>query len=203
MKRERVLQLFLVVLGVLFIALLYPLCADLWHAKWLVKMHNETEPMFLSFFIALGPFLLLAARNPPAHRLLIVFTGWWNLAHAGVMSIETVQAWNRGVHRNFADVVFVAVLGLILLALSPSRRDQSTAVSPSQAVSTYLCATPGRHLWLKRSKRRWRDMHSRDSSTAVLAMKPQGPWLKMTGLVAGGGKKSQAHQNDGALKDST
>jgi hypothetical protein len=128
-KRERVLQIFLVVLGILFIALIYPLFTDLWHANWLVNMHNETDPMLVSFFIVLGPFLLLAARNPPAHRLLILFTAWWNLAHAAVMTIETVQAWNRGVHRNFADVVVVAVIGLILLALSPSRRDQSTAVS--------------------------------------------------------------------------
>ena len=129
MKRDRVLQIFLAVLGVLFIALIYPLYTDLWHAKWLLEMHNETEPMFISFFIALGPFLLIAARNPSAHRLLIAFTAWWNLAHAAVMTIETVQAWNRGVHRNFMDVVIVAVIGLILLALSPSRRDQSTAVS--------------------------------------------------------------------------
>ncbi|HWF03123.1 MAG TPA: DUF6632 domain-containing protein [Candidatus Angelobacter sp.] len=132
MKRERMLRIFLVMLGILFIALLYPLYVDLRHANWLVNMHNETDPMFVSFFIVLGPFLLLAARNPSAHRLLIVFTAWWNLAHAAVMAIETVQAWNRGVHRNFADVVIVAAIGLILLALLPSRRDrrdQSTAVS--------------------------------------------------------------------------
>src|ERR1700761_7682991 len=105
MRRERILQVFLAVLGVLFIALIYPLYTDLRHAKWLLEMHNETEPMFLSFFIALGPFLLIAAKNPSAHRLLIVFTAWWCLAHAAVMAIQTVQAWNLGVHRNFADVV--------------------------------------------------------------------------------------------------
>ena len=92
-------------------------------------MHNEAEPMFISFFIALGPFLLIAARNPSAHRLLIAFTAWWNLAHAAVMTIETVQAWNRGVHRNFTDVVIFAVIGLILLALSPMRRDRNAALS--------------------------------------------------------------------------
>ena len=91
-------------------------------------MHNEAEPMFISFFIALGPFLLIAARNPSAHRLLIAFTAWWNLAHAAVMTIETVQAWNRGVHRNFTDVV-IFVIGLILLALSPMRRDRNAALS--------------------------------------------------------------------------
>ena len=126
MKRERILQIFLALLGLLFTAFVYFLYTDLWHAKWLVVMHNETDPMFLSFFIALGPFLLLAARNPPAHRSLIVFTAWWNLAHAAVMSIETVQAWDRGIHRNFADVVIFAVIGLILFILLPARRNPST-----------------------------------------------------------------------------
>ena len=135
MKRERMLQIFLVVLGILFTALIYPLFTDLWHATWLVKKHNETNPMFVSFFVVLGPFLLLAARNPPANRLLIAFTAWWSLAHAAVMAIETVQAWNRGVHRNFADVVIDTVIGLILLALLPSRREQSAAVSHSLGAS--------------------------------------------------------------------
>jgi len=129
MKRERVLQIFLAVLGILFLALIYPLYTDLWHAKWLLEMHNETEPMFFSFFIALGPFLLLAARKPSAHRSLITFTAWWSLAHAAVMTIETVQTWNRGVHRDFTDVVIAAAIGLILLALSPARRDQSLSRS--------------------------------------------------------------------------
>jgi drug/metabolite transporter (DMT)-like permease len=119
--KQRALQIFLAVLGILFLALLYPLYTDLHRAKWLLEMHNETEPMFLSFFIALGPFLLIAARDPPEHRTLILFTAWWNLAHAAVMAVETVQAWNHGVHRNFADLVIVAVIGLVLLVLAPKR----------------------------------------------------------------------------------
>jgi len=130
MKRERVLQIFLAVLGILFIALIYPLYTDLWHAKWLLQLHNETEPMFLSFFIALGPFLLIAARRPAAHRSLILFTAWWSLAHSAVMLIETVQAWDRGVHRDFTDVIVTAVIGLILLVLSPALRDRSATPSP-------------------------------------------------------------------------
>jgi hypothetical protein len=134
MKR-RALQIFLVVVGILFIALIYPLFTDLWHAKWLLEMHNETEPMFLSFFIALGPFLLIAARNPPEHRTLIVFAAWWNLAHAAVMTIETVQSWDRGIHRDFTDVVIVAVIGLILLVLSPERRDRRATLHAEHLTS--------------------------------------------------------------------
>jgi hypothetical protein len=77
----------------LFIALVYPLYTDLWHAKWLLEMHNETEPMFLSFFIALGLFLLLAARKPSAHRSLIAFTAWWESG-----------ACRRNDHRNCASL---------------------------------------------------------------------------------------------------
>ena len=122
MKRERVLQVVLVILGLLFIGLIYPLYADLRHSSWLLEMHNETEPMFLSFFIPLGIFLLLAARNPSEHRSLIAFTAWWNLAHSSVMLIETIEAWKHGVRRDFTDVIITAVIGCVLLLLVPSKR---------------------------------------------------------------------------------
>ena len=45
--------------------LLYPLCTELWHSNWLLEMHdNECEPMFITFLVALGVFLLLAVRKP-------------------------------------------------------------------------------------------------------------------------------------------
>ncbi|MGA2252561.1 DUF6632 domain-containing protein [Terracidiphilus sp.] len=130
MKRERILQIFLVAIGLLFTAFVYFLYTDLWQARWLVEKHNETNPMFLSVFIVLGPFLILAARNPSANRSLILFTSLWNLGHATVMTIETIQSWNRGIHRDFTDVIIFAIIGLILLALLPARRDQNTATLP-------------------------------------------------------------------------
>ena len=126
MKRERVLQVVLVILGLFYLALIYPLYMDLRHSGWLLEMHNETEPMFLSFFIPLGIFLLLAARNPSAHSSLIAFTAWWNLAHAAVMLIETIEAWEHGVHRDFTDVIIAAVMGCVLLPLVPGKRSPPT-----------------------------------------------------------------------------
>jgi hypothetical protein len=83
-KRERILRVALVLVGLFYIWMVYPLATDLWQSKWLLVMQNETEPMFLSFFITLGVFLLLAARRPPAHRLLIAFAAWHSIAHASV-----------------------------------------------------------------------------------------------------------------------
>ena len=68
MKRERMLQAVLALVGLIYVALIYPLYTDLWHSKWLLELKNETEPMFLSFYVALGPFLLLAARKPSSLR---------------------------------------------------------------------------------------------------------------------------------------
>ena len=130
MKRERVLQVAVGLLGLLYVALIYPLYTDLAHSKWLLEMKNECEPMFLSWFIALGPFLLLAARKPSSHRSLIAFAACQSLVHSSVMTIQTVEAWKHGVHRDFTDVVIVGLIGAILLALLQERRKQSALVTP-------------------------------------------------------------------------
>ena len=46
------------------------------------------------------------------------------------MAIQTVEAWNHGVHRNFADVIIFLVIGVVLLALLPPKRE---AVAPVAA----------------------------------------------------------------------
>ena len=72
MNRERIRQVVLAVVGLVFVGLVYPLGSDLWRAKWLVQMNdNEYEPMFLSFFVVLGLFLLLAVKKPSMHRSLV------------------------------------------------------------------------------------------------------------------------------------
>ena len=123
MKRERLTQIVLVVVGLLNLSTIYFLCADLWHSSWLLERKNETEPMFLSFFIPVGVFLLMAARRPSEYRSMIALAAWWNISHGGVMAIQTVEAWNHGVHRNFADVILFLVIGVVLLALLPAKRE--------------------------------------------------------------------------------
>ena len=66
MKRERALKVVLVVVGLIFCGLAYPL-----------MMFVKQEPalaMMLSIYVTLGIFLLLAARDPSANRSLIAFT---------------------------------------------------------------------------------------------------------------------------------
>ena len=129
MKRERLTQTVLVIVGLLNLALIYFLYMDLRHSAWLLR-NNEIEPMFLSFFIPVGVFLLIAAKKPSEHRSMIALAAWWNISHGAVMAIQTVEAWNHGVHRNFADVIVSLVIGVVLLALLPAKRG---AVTPGIA----------------------------------------------------------------------
>ena len=127
MKRERLTQIALVIVGLVYLAPIYFLYTDLRHSNWLLVRKNEVHPMFLSFFIPVGVFLLIAAKRPSEHRSMIALAAWWSISHGGVMAIQTVEAWNHGVHRNFADVIIFLVIGVVLLVLLPAKRE---AVEP-------------------------------------------------------------------------
>jgi len=129
-KRERLTQIVLVIVGLLNLPPIYLLFMDLWHSNWILEGKNEVGPMFLSFFIPVGVFLLMAARRPSEHRSMIALAAWWNISHGVVMGIQTVEDRIHGVHRDFTDVVVVIVIGGVLLALLPAKRE---AVAPSVA----------------------------------------------------------------------
>ena len=130
MKRERLTQIVLVIVGLMNVGMIYFLSMDLWHSSWLLERKNECEPMFLSFFIPVGVFLLLAVRKPSEHRSIIALAAWWNITHSVVMAIQTVEAWIHGVHRNFTDVIVFLVIGVVLFAILPAKRE---AVTPGVA----------------------------------------------------------------------
>ncbi len=89
-KRERALQVVLVVLGVLTaVANIYPLVTSF--LAGLRPTGGTTAPMFYTILATLGLFLVLAARNPSAYRSLIAFAVWSSFAHAAVMALMTIQ----------------------------------------------------------------------------------------------------------------
>ena len=61
---------------------------------------------------------------------MIALAAWWHISHGAVMAIQSLEAWNHGVHRNFADVIINILIGVVLLALLPAKRE---AVAPAVA----------------------------------------------------------------------
>ena len=129
MKRERTLQVVLVLVGLLYSSLGYVLFDVLWHSRWL-SGHNDVMPMFLSLNIVLGVFLLLAVKQPVKHRSLIAYAAWSSLAHGFTMSIQSAEAAAHGMHRKDSpwDIVMFAVIGVVLLALLPAKQPSPVAL---------------------------------------------------------------------------
>jgi len=89
-KRERALRVVLVVWGVLtVVANIYPLVTSF--LAGLRPTAGTTAPMFWTMYATLGVFLVLAARNPSAHRSLIAYAVWSSVAHAAVMVLMAIQ----------------------------------------------------------------------------------------------------------------
>ena len=119
---KRIRQIIVALLGLFYVGLLYPLYTDLWHSKWLIEMRNEEcEPMFLTFFVTLGVFLLLAARKPMQYRLVIAFAAWHSLTHSATMLIQTVEAYRHGTPRDYRDVILFGMIGIVVLLMVPSK----------------------------------------------------------------------------------
>ena len=127
MKRERALKVVLVLVGLFFLAGFYFLTTSLWHAKWHAEQ-SETEPMFLSVYITLGIFVLLAARNPSANRSLIAFTAWSSLAHAAVMVIMAFQT-PSGRGDFLSAVALFGVIGVLLIVLAPAKQSERASAA--------------------------------------------------------------------------
>src|SRR5689334_13932454 len=127
MKRERTLQVVLVLLGLFYSFWGYFLFDALWHSSWL-NGHNDVLPMFLSLNTVLGVFLLLAVKRPAKHRSLIAYGAWSSLAHAFTMSIQSAEAAAHGMHRKDSplDIVIFCVIGVTLLVLLPAKQPSLT-----------------------------------------------------------------------------
>jgi hypothetical protein len=112
MGRERALKAVLVVVGLIFSALVYPL-----------TMFVRQEPalaMMLSVYVTLGIFLLLASRNPSANRSLIAFTAWSSLVHALLMAGHAFAGLiARG---ELIGSAVLVVIGVGLIALAPGKK---------------------------------------------------------------------------------
>jgi hypothetical protein len=120
MWRERTLKVVLVVVGLVFCALAYPLI-----------MFVKQEPalaMQFSVYVTLGIFLLFASRNPSANRSLIAFTAWSSFVHAMLMA---GQAFARLIARGelIASAVLV-VIGIALIVLAPARKSVERLSAP-------------------------------------------------------------------------
>jgi hypothetical protein len=79
------------------------------------------DTMMMSLYFTLGVFLLIAVRNPAAHRSVIAFAAWSSFAHAVTMSLQGLEMPNMRTGFLIGSGVLV-VIGVALIGLAPTKK---------------------------------------------------------------------------------
>ena len=118
MNRESVLKVVLVLVGLLFSAAVYPGIIGLLHPA----VSDTGDTMMMSLYFTLGMLLLIAVRNPLAHRSLIAFAAWSSIAHAATMSTQGFEMPSQRTGFLIGSAALV-VIGVALIVLSPRKSE--------------------------------------------------------------------------------
>ena len=112
------LRIALIVFGLTFIFGIYT-GGIVWPSGWAWGQgHSHYLMMIIGVYATLGVFLLIASRNPDAHRSLIWFTVWSSVVHAAIMAAQSFSdATERG--HLVGDVPALLLVAIILGALMP------------------------------------------------------------------------------------
>ena len=117
--KEKYLQLALRAFGAVFL-LVYPL-GMVWPSGWV--WHGGEGMYYLQMiagvYAVLGIYLIIAAKDPKAHRSLISFTVWSSVVHAGIMAVQAFGDQNETGHL-VGDVPALLLVAAVLGYLSPS-----------------------------------------------------------------------------------
>ena len=126
MLRDRVLKIALVLVGLLFSAAIYPALGGLRNPM----LSDTGDTMMMAIYFALGVFLLIAVRNPAAHRSLIAFAAWSSFAHAAVMSVLGFEMASERTGFLIASAVLVGI-GIVLIVLAPGKHSAERPAVPT------------------------------------------------------------------------
>jgi len=127
--RIKYLRVALLVVGLIFIFGIWSLTI-VWPSGWAwhAGVRSEYLEMILGVYATLGVFLIIASRDPIAHKSLIWFTVWSSFVHGAIMAFQAI-ADVRHIGHLWGDALALIVVGAVLAALMPRRT--TVGVSPS------------------------------------------------------------------------
>src|SRR5262249_45180525 len=80
--------------------------------------HSHYLMMIIGVYATLGVFLLIASRNPYAHKSLIWFTVWSSVVHGAIMGVQAVTDPAERGHL-LGDVPALILVAIVLAVLTP------------------------------------------------------------------------------------
>ena len=132
MSPYRLLQIALALFGTIFL-FVYPL-AMVWPSGWAwhagAPYESQYFMMIVGVYATLGIFLLIASRDPQAHRSLIWFTVWSSVVHGGIMAAQSMPAAHHGHLLGDVPALFLVAIVLGGLLMWSNAGQVNTASAP-------------------------------------------------------------------------
>src|SRR6516165_6275074 len=123
------LRVALFVIGLACIFGFYPL-SIVWPSGWTWgQSHSHYLMMIMGIYATLGVFLLMASRDPDAHKSIIWFTVWSSVVHGAIMAWQaSSDAGERGHLLGDVPALFLVaiVLGVLMQMGSSDRMTAAT-----------------------------------------------------------------------------
>ena len=129
--RIKYLRVALLIVGLIFTFGLWQLTI-IWPTGWAWHTGGRSDylEMIFGIYATLGVFLIIASRDPMAHKSLIWFTVWSSFVHGAIMAFQSI-ADVRHIGHLWGDASALIVVAAVLAALMPRRT--LVGVSPSAA----------------------------------------------------------------------
>jgi hypothetical protein len=125
-----ILRIALIVIGLIFIFGIYPL-SIVWPSGWAWGQgHSHYLTMIIGIHATLGVFLLMASRDPDAHKSIIWFTVWSSVVHGTIMALQAFSdATERG--HLLGDVPALFLIAIVLGVLMQIRSSDRVITAPA------------------------------------------------------------------------
>ena len=118
-NRVKYLRITLLLVGIFCVIGFYPLTV-VWPSGWTWHTgYSEYLQMIVGIYATLGVFLIIASRNPLAHRSLIWFAIWSSVVHGGIMAAQSLADPQHFGHL-YGDVPALLLVAAILAFLMPT-----------------------------------------------------------------------------------
>jgi len=126
------LRVALIVIGLTFIFGVYPL-GVVWPSGWTWGHgHSHYLMMIIGIYATLGVFLLIASRDPDAHKSIIWFTVWSSVVHGAIMAWQSFEDPAERGHL-IGDVPALFLIAIVLGVLMQMGSSERAATAASTA----------------------------------------------------------------------
>lgn len=125
-NRMKYLRIALLLVGITFTFGIWPL-GIVWPSGWAWHEGGRSEylEMIIGIYATLGVFLMIASRDPMAHKSLIWFTVWSSVVHGGIMGVQALVNTHHIWHL-CGDVAALLAVAVVIAVLMPRSLQAAT-----------------------------------------------------------------------------